>query len=189
MKNKDTKVVSFEKEQSDLSLLSKAIMTDKWFTPSTIIVNCMPEYSSRLVQSMNHGFSHKNNNQLLEIMDLAMPYPSYSQVWNPLSKNYESFDTYLKNWINEYVYPTNFLFVDVVTDCGRAFNKIKLSLRTKLENEQFRFASLYVNKDSILKPDYFVETYEQRPIFAWENYLNDNFKIKSKDDKENKRKS
>lgn len=181
MKNKENKYfrVSIEKEFNDTQKLIKLIKEDEWFKPSTILVNCSPDYSSRLTQSINHGLSFTNRNELLEQMDLAMPYPNSSQVWNPSTKSYDIYDTYLKNWINENVYPCNFLFIDSGVLRGRNFNKLKLSLRNKLENENFRFASLYVQDDSILIPDFFIEKFNKQEhgglLFDWENPLNPNW--------------
>ena len=170
-------LISNDKEHIDTMLLIEKIKNDDWFNPHTILVNCMPEYSSRLTQSINHNLSLLNKNELLEVMDLSMPFPSFSQVWNPLTKSYENFDTYLKNWINEYVYPTNFLFICSKPDNGRILNKIRLSLRMKLENESFRFATLYLPDNSSLIPDYTQEIYpsDKKLIFPWENPLNKNF--------------
>jgi hypothetical protein len=181
MKKKESKYfnISLEKEYNDTQTLIGKIRGDGWFSPSTIIVNCSPDYSSRLTQVLNHGLSDMNRHELYEQIDLAMPYPNCNQVWNNLTKNYEVFDTYLKNWINENVYPCNFLFVDSGTLRGKNFNKLKLSLRMRLENENFRFASLYVQDDSILIPDYYVETFNKQEqgglLFHWENPLNPNW--------------
>lgn len=171
--------VSLEKEQKDTLSFIQKIKDDGWFTPSTILVNCCPEYSSRLVQSVNHALSASNKHELLEQIDLQMPYPNCNQVWNPITKNYENFDTYLKNWINDNVYPNNFLFINSATLRGRNFNKLKLSLRSKLENESFRFASLYMQDDSVLTPDFYVEQFNKNEqgglLFEWENPLNPNW--------------
>jgi len=181
MKKKENKFfkVSLEKEYNDTLTLMQKIMEDDWFTPSTILVNCSPDYSSRLTQALNHGLSILNRHELFEQMDLQMPYPNSNQVWNPITKSYETFDTYLKSWINENVYPCNFLFVDSGTLRGKNFNKLKLSLRSRLENENFRFASLYLQDDSILIPDYYVEKFNKQTqgglLFQWENPLNPNW--------------
>lgn len=167
------------KEQLDTQYLIDQIKSDKWFTRSSIIVNCFPEYSSRLTQSLNHGLSSMNKHELFEQIDLQMPYPSYNQVWNNTTKNYETYDTYLKNWINDNIYPCNFLFVNAGTLSGKNFNKLKLSLRSKLENENFRFASLYVEDTSIIIPDYYVHQFNREKdgglLFEWENPLNPNW--------------
>lgn len=171
--------ISFEKEHADTFILIDKIRKDNWFNSSTILVNCSPDYSSRLTQTINHALSNQNKHELFEQMDLCMPYPNCNQVWNAVTKCYENFDTYLKNWINDNIYPCNFLFIDSGTLRGKNFNKLKLSLRTKLENENFRFASLYVQDDSIITPDYYVEKFNKQQqgglLFEWENPLNPNW--------------
>lgn len=171
--------ISMLKEQKDTHSLLKSIEQDKWINSSTIIVNCFPEYSSRLSQSINHGLSHLNKNELFEQINLNMPYPKYKQVWNDTTKNYESYDTYLKNWINENIYANQFLFVYAGVMDGRDLNKLKLSLRNKMENVLFRFASLYVEETSIITPDYYAETFDKTKhgglLFDWENSKNPNW--------------
>jgi|SRR6478736_9691040 len=165
--------VSVEKEWIATINLSNKIRLDKWMNPSTIVVNCFPEYSSRLTQTLNHLLSPLNKNSLFEQIDLAIPAPSYTQVWNPLSKAYEGFDTYLKNWINDNVFSCNFLFVTNAV-APKHLNKIKLSMRNKLDNEHFRFCALYVPDDSTFLPDYYEDTYNSNKtlVFEWENILN-----------------
>lgn len=160
--------ITIEKEWMDTIDLSYKIKMDKWLNPSTIIVNCFPEYSSRLTQTLNHLLSAVNKNNLFEQIDLGIPAPAYTQVWNPITKSYEGFDTYLKSWINENVFSCNFLFVSN-TISSKHFNKIKLSMRSKLDNEHFRFCSLYVQDDSTFLPDYFIEKQTTPLQFEWEN--------------------
>jgi len=166
--NKENNCITVEKEWMDTIILSNKIKTDKWMNPSTVIVNCFPEYSSRLTQTLNHLLSPINKNSLFEQIDLAIPAPEYTQVWNPLTRNYEGFDTYLKSWINENVFSCNFLFV-TNTISPKNFNKIKLSMRNKLDNEHFRFCSLYVPEDSTFIPDYYKEKWDTPIYFEWEN--------------------
>lgn len=171
--------ISLEKEFNDTVKLVQKIKEDNWFDSSTIIVNCSPDYSSRLTQQVNHSLSVLNKHELFEQIDMQMPYPIGSQVWNPISKSYEIFDTYLKNWINENIFNCKFLFIDSGTLRGKNFNKVKLSLRNKLDNENFRFASLYVQDDSVFIPDYYVEKFNKQTqgglLFEWENPLNPNW--------------
>lgn len=171
--------VSLEKENADTDKLISKIKEDGWFDKSTILVNCSPDYSSRLTQTVNHHLSHINKNELFEVIDLQMPYPNSNQIWNPVTKSYEGFDTYLKNWVNENIFPCKFLFIDSGTLRGRNFNKVKLSVRPKLDNEYFRFASLYVQSSSIFKPDYYVEEFDRDTqgglLFQWENMDNPNW--------------
>lgn len=171
--------ISLTKEEEDTQSLIDIIKKDGWINSSTIIVNCSPEYSSRLSQTLNHQLSSLNKNELFEQMDFSTPYGTYSQVWNNLSKNYENFDTYLKNWIYDNIYPTQFLFVSAGVVGGRELNKLKLSLRGKLENELFRFASLYVQDDSVMTPDYYIQKFNKEQegglLFSWENPQNPNW--------------
>lgn len=171
--------VSLGKEDEDTRALVKAIREDGWFDSSTIIVNCSPEYSSRLSQALNHRLSSMNKNELLEVIDLPMPYPNSSQVWNPVTKSYDGYDPYLKKWCQDNLYQCKFLFVSVGTLRGKNFNKIKLSVRPHLDNEYFRFASLYLQTGSILKPDYYVEEFDKEVqgglLFEWENEKNPNW--------------
>ena len=171
--------ISLEKEHKDSLLLVDKIKADGWLTPSTIIVNCSPDYSSRLTQLINHALSTMNKHDLFEQLDLQMPYPNTNQVWNNATKNYESFDTYLKWWVNENVYTTNYLFIDSGTLRGKNFTKLKLSIKSTLEYENFRFASLYLQDNSIFTPDYFIEKFNREKdgglLFEWENPLNPNW--------------
>ena len=178
MKKSKYFAVSLEKEEKDTDKLISLIKEDGWFDSSTIIVNCSPDYSSRLSQTLNHRLSYLNKNELYEVIDMEMPYPNSNQVWNPVTKSYETFDTYLKNWVNEHIFPCKFLFVDSGTLRGKNFNKVKLSVRPKLDNEYFRFASLYVEKSSIFRPDYVVEEFDGAEgglLFQWENMDNPNW--------------
>ena len=160
-------VIQIQKEWKDTLTLADKIIEDEWICPSTVIVNCFPEYSSRLTQTLNHLLRKVNRNNLFEQVDMGIPFPSYTQVWNPINKAYEGFDTYLKNWINENVFSCNFLFVTNHID-SRYFNKIKLSMRNKLDNENFRFCSLYVDEQSTFFPDYYTEKTNQPIQFEWE---------------------
>lgn len=169
MKNQENNI-SIEKEWEDTLKLRDKILSDGWIKPNTIIVNCFPEYSSRLTQTLNHTLSTVNKNALFEQVDLAMPFPSYTQVWNPISKSYEGFDTYIKSWIIENMFSCNFLFVSNIV-FPKNLTKIKSSVRGKLDDENFRFCSLYMEQDCGFLPDYYMETYAKdlKPTFAWEN--------------------
>lgn len=171
--------VSLEKEEKDTDKLITKIKEDGWIDKTTIRVNCSPDYSSRLTQTINHRLSHLNKNELFEVVDLQMPYPNSNQIWNPVTKSYEVFDTYLKNWVNENIFTCKFLFIDSGTLRGKNFNKVKLSVRPKLDNENFRFATLYVQSSSIFKPDYYVEEFDRDTqgglLFQWENMDNPNW--------------
>lgn len=103
-----------------------------------------------------------------------------SQVWNPEEDRWELYDTYLEKWINKYIlYSKKFLFIDSGILRGKNFNKLKLSLRSKIDRENYKFASLYVQSSSILKPDYYVEEFDMEKdgglLFWWENKNNPNW--------------
>ncbi len=109
-----------------------------------------------------------------------MPYPNMSQVWDPVTEKYELYDTYLDKWIKKYVSTgSRFLFLESGVLRGKNFNKVKLCLRDKLERENYRFASLYLQSSSIFKPDYYVQEFDFEKdgglLFWWENFENPNW--------------
>jgi hypothetical protein len=168
-----------EKENEDDILLIKQIKDDGWFDNNTVIVNCSPDYSSRLVQLLNHSLSYVNNNELFECINMEMPYPNTNQVWNPKSRQYELFDRYLTEWITENLGSAKYLFINTGCLKGKNFNKVKLLIRSKLEPDQYRFASTYVQSSSIFKPDYFTQEFDFEEkgglLFWWENTDNPNW--------------
>ena len=170
--------ISYEKERLDILKLIEIIKKDNWIDSSTILVTCSPDYSSFVSQLINHKLSYLNNNELYENLFLEMPYPIMSQVWDREKLEIVSFDTYLKEWVNKYL--TNslkYLFIDSATIRGRNFSKVKYSINNKVE---YKFASLYVEEQSILIPDYYVEKYNEEEkgelIFTRENDNNPNWK-------------
>lgn len=171
--------ISLQKEEIDTEKLVQVIKEDKWIDSTTILVNCSPDYSSRLTQTVNHRLSHLNKNELFEVIDLQMPYPNSNQIWNPVTKSYDVFDSYLKRWCQDNLFLNKFIFIDSGTLRGKNFNKVKLSVRPHLENENFRFASLYVQDDSVFVPDYYVEKFNKSTqgglLFQWENMDNPNW--------------
>lgn len=172
--------ISPDKEQVDSAALIKLIQEDGWIKSSPTIVNCFPEYSSSLVQLLNHKLSHLNKNELFDILTLDMPYPNMSQVYNSKSGVYESFDRYLVDWVRENITSRiNFLFVYSKVITGRNLSKLKVALRPHIEPNQVRFASLYMHDYSIFKPDFVVEQFSKDKgtvLFHWENSNNKNWK-------------
>ena len=77
-----TNYISIERELSDSLYLIEQIKQDGWITPDTILINCVPEYSSRLVQLLNHKLSHLNNDSLFEVVNLLLPPSNGNQVWD-----------------------------------------------------------------------------------------------------------
>lgn len=172
-------IVSYEKELADSKRLIDKIKEESWVNSDTIIVNCFPEYSSRLCQLVNHKLSYLNRNELFEVIDLAMPYPNMAQVWDPEERAYKLYIKYLSDWtrknIND-VYKYLFIGLDAI---GSNFMRLKTCLRPKLEPEHCRFASLYAEKDGTFLPDFFIEAYDKSKelLFEWENMNNPNWKI------------
>jgi hypothetical protein len=172
--------VSYQKEISDIQKLCNQIKESNWIDNNTIIVNCSPDYSSTFAMQINHKLSYLNNNELFERIDLEMPYPIMNQVWNVQEKKYETYDQYLKYWsIKHLDSVSKYLFLDSGTIRGSNFEKLRLSIRGKIEPEQYRFGTLYKEKNSIFKPDFFVEEYDFANqgglLFEWENSDNPNW--------------
>lgn len=172
--------ISYEKELKDSILLIEKIKEEGWISPSTVLVNCSPDYSSRLVQLVNHKLSYLNGNEPFECIPLEMPYPTMSQIYNPCEGEYELFDKYLTEWTRKYITKgNNYLFINSGTLRGRNFTKVKLSIKTKLEYENYRFASLYLQSSSIFQPNYYVEEFDKEKqgglLFEWENVNNPNW--------------
>lgn len=179
MKNKYF-YITYEKERADTELLIQKLKESNWITTSMVIVNCSPDYSSTLTQSINHKLSTLNRNELFEVIDLPMPYPNMSQVWNSTDRIYQTFDKYLSDWTRSNIEPfTNYLFIDSGTLRGKNFNQTRASIKTKLQPENYRFASLYVQDDSIFTPDFYIEKFNKKTqgglLFQWENANNPNW--------------
>lgn len=172
--------ISENKEIVDTSTLIGEIKNEGWISSSTIIVNCSPDYSSRLVQAINHRLSYLNNDELFECIPLEMPYPNMNQIYNTFTKSYEFFDRYLADWVRQHISKqNNYLFIDSGTLRGKNFNKVKTFIKPKLEPENYRFASLYVQSTSIFIPDYYIEMFNKEEqgglLFSWENVNNPNW--------------
>jgi len=172
--------VSLEKESNDTTKLIEKIKEERWVDSSTIIVNCSPDYSSRLCQEINHKLSYLNSNELYEQISLEMPYPTTNQIYDPYSHGYQLFDRYLGQWItNNIINNCKYLFINSSTLRGKNFNKVRLSVRQHLEPDNYRFASLYVQSSSIFQPHYYVEEFDKEKqgglLFHWENIDNPNW--------------
>lgn len=172
--------VSYEKERVDSTNLISQIAKSGWIDKDVIIINCSPDYSSRLSQMMNHKLSYLNENETFEVVDLPMPYPVSSQIWDTREREFRQFDRYLYDWIRQYIRKgSKYLFVDSGTLRGQNFTKVRNAIRGKIEPEQYRFASLYLQSDSIFKPDFFVQKFDKELhgglFFEWENINNPNW--------------
>jgi hypothetical protein len=165
--------ISYDKEIKDTHAIALQIEKDGWMSRDTIIVCCSPDYSSLTCQILNHSLSHLNGNELYDQLSLEMPYPTMSQIWDREKGEYILFDRYLAQWVAHNIHNGyHYLFVDSATLRGRNFSKVKSLL--KISPSNYRFASLYLQEDSIFTPDYYVERID-KPIFEWENPLNPNW--------------
>lgn len=172
--------ISHEKETVDSGKLIKQIADSNWLTKDTILINCSPDYSSRVTQLVNHKLSFLNKNELYEVVDLPMPYPIMNQIWDNLEKNFIQFEKYLAEWVRKYITSNDkYLFIDSGTLRGKNFSRVKQAIRYKLEPDSYRFASLYLQSDSIFTPDFYVETFNKATqgglLFEWENTNNPNW--------------
>jgi len=170
--------ISYKKEIEDISILANKIIDSGWVNSDITIINCSPDYSSYLTQIVNHRISFLNNNELFEVIDLPMPYPTMSQVWDTLDREYRHFDKYLAGWITKYIEKKDkYLFIDSGTLRGKNFHKVKTAIRNILDSSQYRFASLYLKSDSIFTPDFYTEKFDSDKglVFAWENLNNPNW--------------
>lgn len=172
--------VSYEKENIDSTILISKIASSSWLQRDTILVNCSPDYTSRLIQLMNHKLSYLNNNELFEVIDLEMPYPTMYQIWDGEEKVYKTYGNYLLSWVQKHLKKSNnYLFVDSATCRGNNFTTLKSIINGKIENENYRFASIYLQDNSIFTPDFYVEKFNKSTqggiLFEWENINNPNW--------------
>lgn len=163
-------LITPEGELAHSLYLIDSIIQDKWINNNTILVNCAPEYSSRVVQLANHKLSYLNNNELYEVLTLELPQKDMKQIWSSYETEYQMFDRYLKIWLDKYiVYNMQYLFITNSIETGRTLNKIKLSIKT----DNCKFASVYLNRDSTFIPDYHSRQYsedrEGKLTLFWEN--------------------
>ena len=106
-----------------------------------------------------------------------MPYPVSNQIFDRYNLEYKDFDRYLSDWVTKYIDPEyKYLFIDSGTLRGKNFTRVKNLIKYKAD---CRFASLYVQDDSIFIPDYYVEKFnfinQGGLIFEWENPKNKNW--------------
>jgi len=172
--------ISYEKEIIDSKSLITDIATSGWVSSEMTIINCSPDYSSRLTQLINHKLSYLNKHETYEVIDLHMPYPIMSQIWDSYEKEFIQFEKYLLDWVRRFITPKGkYLFVDSGTLRGKNFNKVKQAIKSKLEPDNYRFASLYLESESIFTPDFFVQKFSKDKqgglLFEWENLNNPNW--------------
>lgn len=159
------------KESFDTQRVVELIKQDNWVNSNTIFVNCAPEYSSILTQTINHKLSYLFNNELFEVLPLEMPYPIMNQIWNSETRAYDKNDYYVKTWLNKHIYSGyRYLFINA----GKhSFDKFKLSL----QNIDYKLCSLYTQEENLV-PDYYAEQYNKlqgKLLYHWENSNNPNW--------------
>lgn len=155
-------------------VLKEKIDQDKWIDSKTIFVNCSPDYSSIVCQILNHSLSSAD---LFEEIILEMPYPVSNQIFDRYELEYKDFDKYLSEWVKKYIDSDyKYLFIDSATLRGKNFTKVRNQVKHKID---CKFASLYVQNDSVFTPDYYVEKFnfitQGGLIFEWENPKNKNW--------------
>lgn len=166
---------TYEQEWNDYLELINKIKEDNWVEPNTVIINCSPDYSSILCQMLNHKLSHINHDELFEQLALVTPYPVMSQVWNNEEEEYIQFRRYLITWAAKNIVPSyKYLFVTSAILTGKNFKQIKEVLKSKLEPNDYRFASCYMSNNSDFKPDYYVHKYDGKLLLPWQNSNNPN---------------
>jgi hypothetical protein len=171
--------ISRDYEYSSSNELIGKIVQDNWVDKDTIIVNCFPEYSSSLTQLINHKLSFLNKDELFETIDLQIPYPIGTQIWNPIDKEYQLFDTYITKWVKTHLRKNQkYLFVTSSVGDSRAYNKALHIIKSMLEMEDYRFATLFTR--DTFKPDYFIKEVDKELgiLFYWENSNNPNWNLK-----------
>ena len=158
-------------EHSDLQKLKEQIQKSKFVTEGTIIVNCSPDYSSILCQSLQHLLSEANNNKPLQLEYLDMPYPNQEtytkeQMILDAKKLMEKYKGQLKK----------FLFIDSGCLRGSNFTALAKVVSNYVGEEDRRFACLYLQDDSSFIPEFYVKTFNFEKngglLFWWENKNN-----------------
>lgn len=172
--------ITYTKEISDTFKLIEKIKEENWVDSATVIVNCMPDYSSIPCQIINHKLSYLNQNELFEQISLELPYPVMSQVWDRQAFKYEQFDRYLLEWVSGNIgYYYKYLFITSNITTGKSLFNIGSILRSKIGRENYRFGTLYLDKDAKYKPDYYAEEFSANEkgniLFEWENSQNPNW--------------
>lgn len=174
METKNYHRIGHEAERIDSESLVLKIKESGFIYPDMTLVNCFPEYSSRITQIVNHKLSYLNKDELFEVIELKMPYPNMGQVWDNAEKAYRGYTRYLIDWIRLNIFSNQkYLFVSADASCNN-FLKLKNLIKGKLEYDDYRFASIYTHKERVFTPDIYVEEYEGKLLFQWENINNPN---------------
>lgn len=172
-------LIDYEKEVIDSRKLGEKIEESGWVTNSTILVNCDPDYSSRIAQLINHKLSHLNANELFECVPLNMPPPSMSQVWDPEERNYKLYIRYLMEWKKKNIDPNcRYLFIASDIANNSNFSRIKSIMKGEVIAD-YRIATPYLEYNAPVHPEYFIEMFNKEIqgelLFQWENMDNPNY--------------
>ncbi|MFO0735070.1 MAG: hypothetical protein U0270_04290 [Labilithrix sp.] len=176
--------VSPEKEHADTTALSKQISESEWFVQknrergrrardgSLVIVNCSPDYSSKVSMVLSHALSPQNNDIPLPLYHLQMPYPN-STAADLKECKASSFELFMKlSLLNE----PKIIFVDAGVLRGVNFTVLRADAVRAFPEKDVAFACLYVQRNSVFKPDFFVEEFDFETqgglMFHWENPKN-----------------
>jgi len=170
--------ISYEKELSNTLSLISMIKSSGWIDSNTVIVNCFPEYSSNLVQITNHKLSHLNDNELFPVIDLKIPYPTMSQIWDLNEMKAVGYDNYLYSWARQYLdTETKYLFLSSFIIDGKNYNKIWQATRSRMS--ECMFATSFLERSSSFTPNFYAEMYDKEIngglVMAWENLNNPNW--------------
>lgn len=170
-------IIGYDKEIRDTLRLAMTIKEDEWVDENTIIVCCSPDYSSLTCQLINHSLSSLTDGELLEQIPMEMPYPTMSQIWDRELGQPIPWDKYLLDFFHKIPRAEKYLFIDSCTLRGKNFAAVKRVARAK--QLSFKFACVYLDKDSIFAPDYFTEVTDREEqggiLFEWENPNNKNW--------------
>lgn len=167
-------MVTYDKEDKDIEILIGLLKEADWLKRDTFFINCFPEYSSRLTHLLSHKLSYLNNHEPFEVLDLKMPYPNMVQVWDNEDKMFKMYIKYLSDWVRKNINKVErFLFIGTDTS-GSNFTRLKSMVNGRVDEENYRFATLYKSKEGIFLPDYYVQEYEGKVLFQWENSNNPN---------------
>ena len=159
--------INREKEFNDIYRLSSDIKNDSWCDKAPTIVICSPEFSGIVGQILIHELSSLNNNKPLNYFSLDMPYPNGEEY------NYEQYRNEIDKLIPKLDNLDKIIFVDSGVLRGKNFSILRYAVEKEIHPDKIKYACLYLQDDSIFKPDYYVEKFnfkEQGGLtFWWEN--------------------
>ncbi len=158
--------ISHGKELFDNLSLIEMIKQSGIIRENTVLVNCNPDYSSSLVQLVNHKLSYLNNNELFERIDLEVPQEGMSQVWNRVDQEYQAFGAYSSDWVRRNIVEDySYVFISSFVTNFRHYR----NLQSILAGKKVAFATTYLEEGSDWKPTFHVEQFKKPILFEWQN--------------------